>query len=280
MSDIPKKLDPDFVVRLDGPGIRPWAVPMRALARILNAMQRLIDQKEDEEDRPGNGEPLKKITEPEGKILRLLDIRSSSASYAVAAPAHAFAMSLLQETGKGLKAPERHDWSGATLSSIEQLSEVAKSLGCQIEIRRPRKGKRDGDVLAKITPTTFDEVARVAFVYGRTTIFGTIERVGGATERHCGLRIPTQPRKMVICRVASDDLVRKLGLHIYQGVLASGSAIWLRHNGHLKHLEIDSFEPPKTGSLRDALDEIYEAGGSAWDKVADPDAFISEMRGK
>ena len=39
------------------------------------------------------------------------------------------------------------------------------------------------------------------------------------------------------------------------------------------------FVAVKTGSIRECLDKVYEAGGKAWDDVPDPDAAIREMRG-
>ncbi len=84
---------------------------------------------------------------------------------------------------------------------------------------------------------------------------------------------------MVICRVADAQLVRELGQYIYQRVTLIGRATWLRRNYMLKRMEIDSFEPPKTGSIMDTLKEVHGAGGHAWDKIADPEAEIREMRG-
>ena len=95
---------------------------------------------------------------------------------------------------------------------------------------------------------------------------------------HCGVHLPNQTR-MVICRVASADLVRELGRFMYQNVMLSGEATWLRHNWHIKYFKITGFEPPKTGSIREALQRIYDAGGKAWDEVKNPDKFIRDMRG-
>jgi hypothetical protein len=117
-----------------------------------------------------------------------------------------------------------------------------------------------------------------AFITGPTSIFGKIERVGGATEMHCGIHLANQVR-MVICRVATEDLVRQLGRYMYQNVMLSGEATWLRHNWHIKHFKITGFESPKTGSIRDALRRIHDAGGKAWDGIKDPAKYIKEMRG-
>jgi len=125
---------------------------------------------------------------------------------------------------------------------------------------------------------TYGEISESAFIYGRTSVYARIERVGGATAMHCGIRLPDSPGKMVICRVATSDLVRQLGQYMYERLILSGNATWVKHNGKLKDLLIDAYEPPKTGSVMDALRLAHDAGGYAWDNVDDPDKAIAEMR--
>jgi hypothetical protein len=269
------KPDADFVVRLVGPGVKPWAVPTRTLSRILDAVQRMVEQTEDEDE--GEGE---RTSGGDAHTLRLIEIRSTSAAYAVAATDHDSAISVLTATGKGIDAPDKFEWQGPTISSIEKLSEAARSLNCTIEIRLPHDGRRYGDVIARIGPDTFGVIANVAYVVGKASVFGKIERVGGATKMHCGLRLPEQSHKMVICRVVSADLIRQLGQHIYKTVMVTGEATWIRRNWEVKHFVINGFEAPKTGSIRESLDEVYRAGGSAWDSVKNPNKVLAEMRGR
>jgi len=70
-----------------------------------------------------------------------------------------------------------------------------------------------------------------------------------------------------------------LGRFLYQDVMVNGQAVWLRHSWQIRSFTINSFEPPKTGSIQNALKRIHDAGGSAWDKIPDPDKAIAEMRG-
>lgn len=282
--ELRRKPDDDFVVRLVAVNLRPWVVPLRALTRIMDAVQRLVEQREEEEeielkeDQPAE-ETLKESPprEADDRVLHLIDIASGSAVYKMALPNPAHALGIISETGEALKRPEQAGWNQATLSSISELSEVARSLGCQIEFRKPGKGRPFGDILATIGPSTYDEVKSSAFVEGHTSVYAKIERVGGATEMHCGIHVRGQVR-MVICRIQTEDLVRDLGQYIYQHVMLSGRATWLRHNLHLKSLVITSFEPPKKGSYGDSLRKIRQASGGAWDDVADPDAYIMELR--
>lgn len=273
-----KKPRPDFVVRLVAPGLRPWAVPVRSLSRVLDAVQRLIEQRDDT-DEDSVIDEAERDPPCDERVLKLLDVKESSAIYTVSAPNPKLAIDILQDTGRAIESPRAATWTSATLSSLKELSDTAKALGCVIEFRQPGKGKNLGDVIATIQPSTYSSISAYAFISGYTSVFGKIERVGGATEMHCGLRLPDHPRKMVICRVMGEALVRELGQYMYQYVMVSGLATWLRHDRRLKRLEISSFEKPKTGSIRKALHDIHAAGGHMWDQVEDTDALITEMRG-
>lgn len=277
-----KKKSTDFIIRIVGKGVRPWAVPFRTLARVLEAVQRLVDQRDDESDEDVVDEKGDDVKPEEVRTLHLVDIKSTSATYAVAAPNREIAHNVIAEFGRSIEHPDKVEWTTATLSSLKDLSDVAKSLECEIELRKPKNGsagKPYGNVIAIVTPRSYDAVASSAYVSGRTSVYARIERVGGAAAMHCGIRLPNSPRKMVICRVASDSLVRELGQLIYQSVILTGQATWLRHNWKLRHLIIDRFEPPKTGSILDTLRIAHDRGGSAWDSIEDPDALIAEMRG-
>ncbi|QYK47377.1 MAG: hypothetical protein KF838_11370 [Phycisphaeraceae bacterium] len=279
--DTRRKPEPAFVIRLVGPDMRPWAVPTRKLSRVLDAVQRLLDQSEYVEVLSGEPRTQDDNEAPgDGKTIRLLDVKKGSAAYPIAIGNVKPALKLIRDTGNGIENPAESDWTSPTLSALEELSGVAKSLGCQIEFVLPGdKSRRHGDVLATITPSTYHNVQQSAFVEGDTKIYATVERVGGATTMHCGVRLINQPSKMVICQVRQESLIRDLGQWIYQEVSLIGRATWLRRGYEVVGFVIESVEPPKTGSIMDALRRIHAAGGSGWDDVADPDAEIAELRG-
>lgn len=263
---MPKKPEPTFVIRLVGPGVSPWVVPLRALTRTLEAVQQLLDQRESEEAEPAIGNEA---------VLHLLEVKSGSAAYRVAAEDPERTRAVLRQMGRALSSPGSGDWDPVLLSPIEALSAIAKQLGCEIEFYEPQRD----EVLASIRPTTFDSLSESAFIRGATSVYGRIERVGGATDMHCGLRVTGQPR-MVICRVGSEDLVRDLGQFIYQSVLVHGDATWYRRGGDLRYFTINRFEKPKAGSIRESLRKANEAGGSVWDRIQKPGAVVKEMRGE
>jgi len=281
-----KKPQPDLVIRMVGPGLKPWLVPMRSLTRTLQAVQSLMEAPPGDWYEPE--EIVEKESEAEGhedeskkgdSALFLLDVISKSATYPVGTHEPQRALQVLRNTGEAIADPESAKWSPEMLYPVRSLSEVASALGCQIEFRMPGEGRQMGDVIATIGPATFWRIAESAFVCGDTSVYGKIERVGGATEMRCALRVPEQPSKMIYCSVASQDLARDLGQYLYQHVVVTGRATWFRRDWRLRKIDIVSFEPPKKGSILDALDKIHDAGGYVWDKIEDPAAFLTEQRG-
>jgi len=247
--------------------IRPWDIPVRSLTRIFNAVQRLIEHTESEITELEEEESSQHSISP----IQLLDVISRSAAYPVAAFNGTAAIKILGDIGKNLENPSVAEWDSVSLSSIEEISAAAKAIGCTVEIRKDHKG---GSVLAKITPQTYNEISESAFIKGESSVYGYLERIGGATKPHCGLRIAAQSAKMLICHVASEELVRKLGPYVYTNIRVSGEVTWYRKNWKIKTIEIQSFDPLKEGSIREALESIYEAGGKAWDNVDDPKSLI------
>lgn len=280
-----KKPDPDFLIRLVGNNLKPWRVPLRSLGRILGAVQRLVDQRDDLVDLEGGEEILTEeivAEEPESivvgsRTLQLIDIKAASAGYAVACRDSQRTLSLLRETGQGINAPAETNWHPSTISSIDDLSQVARQLGCVVEFRERGKGKSLGDVIATIRPETGSEIRRRAFTYGHTSVYGRLEGVGGATAKRCRIHVHNRA-KMLFCDVISTELIRELGKYIYADVVLTGEAVWYRFNNQLKSLNVSAFDPAKTESFAEISKQIRDAGGSAWDKIADPEAYIREMR--
>lgn len=283
MAKTSKKPDVDFVIRLVGSRLRPWEVPMRRLTSALDAIQRLMDIDEEPEEEATGVTLDEESQKPEGAepgplvALRLLAVRSSSATYQVASDNREYALSMLSQTGRSIESPEQSDWPSHKLSAIADLSAIASALDCQVELRGAQNGSKHGKVFAVIRPDTYSNIARGAFIRGSTSVMARLERVGGAEKMRCGIRLPEHPR-MVFCQVATAELVRELGKYIYQDVVVSGEATWFRYGWRLKTILIHSFEPPKVGSIVTALEEIHKAGGHAWDNVFDPESRIAEMR--
>lgn len=250
---------------------------MRILARVLQAVERLVTDRDTIDPESGATVPLA----PSSAELHLLQVIKGSAVYRVAADKRHQVVDALKRTGLSLKSPSESEWSLSQLSAIEELSAIARSLHCEIQfLRDDGKGTGPASVLARIQPQTYSELAAGAFVRGNSTAIARIERVGGATEMRCGVRLASQPDRMVFCDVATPELVRELGRSVYQRVVLTGQFTWVRSSWRIRHIDIEGALTlnHEVEQRRRALQELRHVAGTAWRKIPDPSVFIARLR--
>jgi len=131
--------------------------------------------------------------------------------------------------------------------------------------------------LLSIDRDDYQRISDRLFMSGETTVVGTVQRVGGATGMRCLLRVPGRSR-ILYCDVESEDLVRRLGQHLYEQIAATGTATWIHHSWRIHEFTIRDFTQPRLGNLTEALEDFRNAGLSAWDQISDPAKYIRELR--
>ena len=147
---------------------------------------------------------------------------------------------------------------------------------CRITLREPG---RDGGVLASIEPDTYELISKSLLIQGDTSFVGKIQRVGGATEMKCALRVDFQQRLM-FCKVASQEISREMGKRLYEEVVVHGTALWLRTSWRIFAFTVTSISQPKQGSLTQAFEALRKAGGDKWGQIADPEAYLQGVTGE
>lgn len=261
-----KKPSPTFEVLFTGPQLYPERIPLYALAESLRAIQRLavgeeaVDEDEEEEE----------------PAIGLITVKRGSAVFQCVAKNAPVAIEHLEYAGKLLAHPEIEPDSefDYVLAPVRRLSAIAQSLGCSILVRRP---KRSDGILATIDAESYKKISTSLLLSGETTILGWVERVGGATDMRCALRVPSRHR-LLFCDVESQDVSRKLGQHLYEEVAAIGLAHWIHRTWRLFSFKIRDIYQPERGSILAAFDALRNAGGKAWEKIPDPGAYLQEVR--
>jgi hypothetical protein len=267
-----KAPEPIFEVEFTGSGIYPEKIPLGTLARTLTAIQRIASGLEVEEEEAEETAE----NELESGEIRLLNVRRGSAVYRFAGESASVGLQRLRTAGIILHKPDELGDNDYMLGPLERISASAKSLDCEIIVRTPGKA---GSVLAKIGPRSYEEIAKSIFVVGETSITGEVQRVGGATDVRCALRVAFQQR-LLFCKVDNTETARKLGDCLYKPVTANGCARWVRGTWRIRSFTITSVNPFKQGSILDAFEALYDAGGNGWDGVENPEQYIEEVTGK
>ena len=257
-----------FYIRFAGDGVNKYSLPTRALAEALDAVQKILANVYVE------GSPV---------TLHLTSVRSGSAVFTLESGIEIEQKVTLKLRQFG-EALDPDSWSGdgpeltdeELLKPIETLSLIARRHGVTVELRG-RGGARN--VLATIGPASFEEIESRTTVSGQTSLFGQLERLGGVDDQHCVIRVPQQS-KQLWCRLTSRQIVSDLGNYMYRSMLFRGLGVWYRRSGVFKSFQIESFDPPPRGTIRDSLRAASEAGLNGWDEVEDVRATVSEMRGE
>jgi hypothetical protein len=261
-----------FEVLFQGKGIYPEQIPFGLLSSALTAVQHLsVGGKVTEDDE-------EEVKETEPGPVRLVRIVRGSAGFECWTQYADASREALQEAGKIVEKPQRMGDRDFVLRPLEELSRAANKLGCIIIIKEPGK---DGIPWATIDANSYGNISRAVFISGDTSITGTVQRAGGVLASmgsRCALRVPFQTR-LLYCRVNSPDTARKLGSLLYEDVEVYGNATFVRETGRIHSFTIERVQAIKKGTLTEALQAVYDAGGSDWDKIDDPEAFIRDLRG-
>jgi hypothetical protein len=264
-----KKAAPTFEVRFVGPNLAPERIPLRAVSDALAAVQDLASGRD----------PFETRHVPLDKGIGLVDVRRGSAVYCCVSRAPDEARARLSRVGTLLSATGdkgmEEDGLVAALSPIESLSGVARSMGCRIEVAFV--DHRQQPPLFVIDEDVFQRISSRLLLRGDTTVVGCVERVGGATDMRCLMRVPGR-RRGLYCDVEGKELVRRLGQHLYEQIVATGIATWIHSSWRIYRFTIRDFTQPQLGDPRTAIEQLRNAGLSAWDHISDPDAFIQELR--
>lgn len=261
-----RKPAPHLAIRFAGKGVYPEDIPIRAVADTLAAIHALATAREEYQD-------------GEGARIRLLDVRRGSAVFnCVVADEPDVVVKGLRRAGKALGQRGDHRSIAPALSPLRRLSEIAQAHNCEIVVRDPTS---NDDIIATIGPDSYETLARDLLVTGEKTLTGRVERVGGATEPKCILRVANLSR-LLYCKVdaSSPSILRDLAAHLYQDVVVTGVATWVRFNWRVVDFEIRSVLRPADGGIVEALEAIRAAGGSDWDSIEDPAQFLEEVSGK
>lgn len=262
------KIDSNIEVRIVGKNISPATIPLRLMSRTLSAIQDIASGRDPAEERHV----------PKDKVIGVVRIKKGSAVYECVASAPKLARENLETVGRLLANPEDKEISQrivfGSLSKLSVLGNIAKRTKCEIQIDWVNGRKKR---LLTIGAEDYDNLSSRIFVKGESLVQGIVQRVGGATDTRCQLRIPERSR-LLYCDIARKDLARAIGEHLYKPIAATGTATWIARTWEIFHFKIRDFTCPTITNTSTMLEDLRDAGLSAWDDIKDPTDYIRKLR--
>ncbi len=129
-----------------------------------------------------------------------MKIRKSSAGYMVAAEDGKIAIDSLKQSGLALTNPLEF-LKPSMLAAFDKITSILRSLDCALEVR-----SLVDEMRWEIVSETWPQLRARAVVKDEASIVGVLQRVGGATERKCGISVDGESR-MRYCHVSSEGLL-------------------------------------------------------------------------
>ncbi|MBN1346753.1 MAG: hypothetical protein JXQ73_28945 [Phycisphaerae bacterium] len=243
-----------FTIRLKG--LFPEQVPFRAVADAVAAVQRMV-----------------RMPDEDSEIsIRVVDIKRTSAAYRCISTEPDMVIDRLRQLGRFISGDEHDPAFGWALPQIRKLSMIADQNDCQIELRQA--GESTDGVLARIGPSTYEQICVEHTISGMTVLFGQLLRVGGADRPKCMVR-PHNQKHVVYCSV-THKLAKQLAPQLYNRVALEGQAVWLRNTWDVLTFSVARVAPYKKRDLSEAREALRRAGADRWDDVS-PSRLVSEL---
>lgn len=257
-----KTIKPTFQVRMRGDGVSPELISIGHVNDALSAIQDLACGR-DRYETP---------TVPVEKQIGLIDVDFGSAIYKCVSPYPDEALTHFQNVAACLSGDREvePDVLIATLQPLQSLSNVARLNRCQIDVKWTHGRHKN---LFVIDGHDYDRIAGSLLIQGETSVAGRLERVGGATDTKCAIRVDGR-RHLLYCDVEGNELARRLGRHLYEEIVVIGTAVWLHQAWRIYKFKVKDFVQPRLDDPETMVSDLRDSGMSAWDEVDDPEQLI------
>lgn len=240
--------EPVITVRLVG--VKPESVPLTTMTDLMGAIQSLG-----------------------GPNLRLLNVRRTSAAYELYSDKDVGrrVVSNMKRCAEALATPETFLRS-EMLPKFDLITAILKRLDCYMEIFSPDRSWK-----WQLKKNQWDGIRDRFCIEDDAVVIGELKKIGGASKNRCTVRVPFQ-KELVYCDIENPGIARRLGGYLYGDVELRGRGRFFTKDWKLISFRVSDFHVRKQKSWDQCYEDGRKAGAKAWDDIADPIAFLEEMR--
>lgn len=121
-----------------------------------------------------------------------------------------------------------------------------------------------------------DEIPEAQTTEGITTLYGTVERVGGKTKSTVHVRL-SESQKVIV--EVDEDTARDLATDLYDEIGLRGEATWFVDTGEIDSFDLMEVVEYSRQSASEGLSKLSDLAGDSFDGV-DPSEYVSRVRGR
>lgn len=254
-------MPPAFRIRFTGGDIAPGDVAARDLAALLIGAEDAV---------MGMARKRFPAASEEDLLISLSQIRHDSVGLDFASRTILLAESGFMGLVETIDAGMLDQLPGMSLDGLRILTRFSRERRCQTEFYYQDRSEPvltlQSDFATRVPP--------VQYIRGETTLYGTVERVGGVRPR---VKLRLANDNYMHCD-ASTGLAQQLGSRLYTEVGLDGAARWDPRDGSLVYFQAQAITGYDPVDARLAFEELAEASDGEFEGIADLDSFIASLR--
>lgn len=204
-------------------------------------------------------------------IISLVKISGGSATLTLDSSKHEITDKFSKVWIDNLESEKFERWPPKAIENLRKIRDLTEKRNYEVEFKVPTG---DGDFSAKIYPSIRIPGPETYFLTGETTLYGSIERVGGATPK---VVIRPSDRETIHCDV-SEDLAKEIGKHLYSWCGVKGIAKWDPENYSIAEFEIKEITGYKGKEISRAVRELSELFGKYYKDIKNVEEYVLRIR--
>ena len=251
-----------FELKLQGKDLVPSELSVHELTDLLLAVERAVVKTAIHNEQS--------LDEDEATIS-LVGIAEGSTSLRFASALPATTTAFLQ-IGNAISTRSYADLPSATIDALREIYEYSEQREAVIGFYS--SDNSHSHLLAEIRSDVDLKLPLVDIVRGTTTVYGKLTRVGGNPPK---ARLKLLDGEAISCFV-SERLAKRIGNRLYEVIGLAGEAKWDADDYALLSFKAHDITLYEESTLQQAIKELKESAGTAWQDVKDVNAFIDELR--
>lgn len=244
---------------LSGGGINPASIKASEVADLISAYENALFRVIEKNSPEINTETI---------LISLIDVQEGSSHYKFVTNYKEIVFAAALAINTAIATNSLSSLPFKTVKSLEEIWKFTKKRNCQAEFI--------GESLPKavIVPEVPIQITEDFYFEGESTIYGKVERVGGATPR---VRIKLDSGQILFLEI-NEKIAKELANRLYEGVALKGLAKWRKDDYGIEDFSIESIQNFEEGKLSDSMKELRETVGVYWDKIGNIDEYILNSR--
>jgi hypothetical protein len=253
-------------IRVSGEDITPDKMSSRDVGELIASIEQMIAFIV-ARDNPSLGIDQSQV------IVGLASVKQGSYVLQFQTPFEAEVGKAYNEVTDAINEENYNNLPAQSVEALEKVRKFTRKYRTETELWEKNGQYRQ---LAKVTTNTRIDIENI-LLRGKTTLYGTVVRVGGENQPTVQIRL--LDGNIQTCEIRTQNIARQLGERLYSRVGVRGTATWDRRDMSLQSFRIEQVTSYRQRPMPEVLEIMHNATGQYYEGINDIDGLIADVRG-